>query len=782
MRIPGDDWPVPIDLIPAPLSLLERFHPDIASDRVLEQSACRRKKKKHFDKAAGSWGRDRRNCDILRQRPEDRPCHGEASERCANGWKTAKPYARCHDETDVPVFWVMATLSQPNSHTERAWPANDGAPTTLADCKPILSHETLRDAGTQADVDPEETGQTIHRDTAGKISTAETRRLPRGEDASVNHATTPPIAVPHPTSNGGLDHLTTMDLKGHQPDQDPSPLECFLQNRRTSITFHPTVTLDTGHQRVLDEPLPKLAINTNTQRKSLLQEARFPSCSPLSRVQSEADTRNYDTLTGEPIDTTSRIQSPVVNFGAQPQLQSHSQATPIPQLENRASPDLDQGVSLTSESTASLPSEVQTPTEAMDLLLSPVSTFPPLAFPISLEDSSAWPKARRQYPGLVPKSYEKERSYSMRSAQRQSSRASTRRSTSSSNMSPATAFLSRFARQELPPEPDSEGQEVGEYVIGKQVGFGGFSSVKEAYTIEGDTRICRAVKIVRKQIPGKAESENEQLQAEFEHEVSLWRCLGHRNILPLIEVYETNFATFCFTKLNTGGTLFDVVRANRRGVERDRARRYAYQLASAVRYLHEDVRIVHRDIKLENCLIDVSDPMAAKDGGNVLLCDFGLAEFITNDDRSESPHGHEQATDRPASPPPSNLSEASQSIAGSLQYASPELILSPAGFLSPVVDVWAFGVVMYALLVGDLPFQHTFQPRVQMMILAGEWNVDALEQAAGVVGYEEEVLDMMRACLCMDSEERWNISQVLGCRWLQGCQEILEELNESFKL
>ena len=133
---------------------------------------------------------------------------------------------------------------------------------------------------------------------------------------------------------------------------------------------------------------------------------------------------------------------------------------------------------------------------------------------------------------------------------RQGSRSS-RRSTSSS-ISPATAFLSRFAaKEELGPEPDSEGQEVGEYVLGKQVGFGGFSTVREAFTIEGEERICRAVKIVRKQLPGKEENENEQLQAQFEHEVGLWRCLGHRNILPLIEVYVTSHATFCFTKVNT---------------------------------------------------------------------------------------------------------------------------------------------------------------------------------------------------------------------------------------
>ena len=69
-----------------------------------------------------------------------------------------------------------------------------------------------------------------------------------------------------------------------------------------------------------------------------------------------------------------------------------------------------------------------------------------------------------------------------------------------------------------------------------------------------------------------------------------------------------------------------------------------------------------------------------------------------------------------------------------------------------------------------------------MMILAGEWNVGALEKAGGVVGYEEEVLEFVSSCLEMESERRWTIAQVLKSRWLDGCQEMLEELNESWKL
>ena len=638
-----------------------------------------------------------------------------------------------------------------------------------------------------AQVDTENTGPLdTHRLSrpSSRHSATDLQWLARAPN--VGHATTQPIDVPQASAGDGTERSGDKSCD-HEADSryvEPSPLEEFMRNRRPSVSFNPKVTLESGHEQPIEQPLPKLALDTRARSRSILLELeRYPVKPSLYRSHSEADCINYETGTGELLNPRSRqthaqnIPKHPVNLSRWPLLQSTAQS--LAQEHEQAEPP-ERGASLTSDSTLSpVASEIHTPTDNMDILISPLSSHGPFPFPVSYEESSAWPRQKQQPSTLKSTSHSIERKWSMRAAQRQSSRSS-RRSTSSS-MSPATAFLSRFAREEAPPEPDSEGQEVGEYVIGKQVGFGGFSTVKEAYTLEGDEKICRAVKVVRKQIAGKDELENEQFQAEFEHEVSLWRCLGHRNILPLIEVYVTDFATFCFTKLNTGGTLFDLVRANRQGISRDLTRRYAYQLASAIRYLHEDVRVVHRDIKLENCLIDISDPDVAKDGGNLLLCDFGLAEFVTSDTRRTWPEPYDRASDRP---PPKTIgpSETSTSIAGSLQYASPELIMSPAGFLSSVVDMWAYGVVIYALLVGDLPFQHVFQPRVQMMILAGEWDVPALETAAGVIGYEEEVLELMWGCLEMESERRWTIAHVLRSRWLDGCQEMLEELKDDWKL
>jgi len=588
---------------------------------------------------------------------------------------------------------------------------------------------------------------------------------------------TPPVDIPQSSTEQLGNFMEGSDQPHDSRYAEPSPLEQFIRQRSTTVNFNSQVTLDTGHKQGLEEPLPKSIIRPRPRGRSLFEA--LSGDKPRSQLVGVTDASAWtkrDLANGE-VDKRFDTESVIAYHDQQHAAGLQHDLVPTTVEAAIGCSDLSEVepmASLTSESTASSAvQEVCTPNGSpSEYALSPISAFSPLRQPKSLQESSAWPAPRRYGSSHKAKSYTFERSASLRSARRRSSQ----RSTSTTSMSPASTFLSMWSKEEATAQPDDEGQEVGDYVLGKQIGFGGFSVVREAYTIENSERVSRAVKIVRKHVTGKEDRENEQLQAEFEHEVGLWRCLIHRHILPLVAVYETNFATFCFAPLYTGGTLFDVVRSNRKGLKGDRAKRYAYQLASAIRYLHEDVRVVHRDIKLENCLVDRSNPNDAAEGGNILLCDFGMAEFITSDTRSNSPDPYENATDRP---PPKNIgpSETSTSIIGSLQYASPELVMGPAGLLNTSVDIWAFGVVVYALLVGNLPFNHPLPSKVQKMILAGDWSQGALSQAQGVRHTGHEATELIRGCLVLCSEARWDIGQVLNSRWLDGCREMYGDVD-----
>lgn len=317
-----------------------------------------------------------------------------------------------------------------------------------------------------------------------------------------------------------------------------------------------------------------------------------------------------------------------------------------------------------------------------------------------------------------------------------------------------------------------------EYIIGRIVNQGGFGVIKELHTItENGGRVVRAVKIVRKTIPDKDAGDNEKAQQELEHEVSVWRHLGHRHILRLHQVLDTDFATFCVMDLNVGGTLFDVVRnsrtsagenGGRKGLEPMLAKSYAYQLACALRYLHEDIRVCHRDVKLENCLIDMTGPHAGTQGGNLRLCDFGLADFLNSDASVD-----DAVEDDLTMPLASEASHpTSSSVIGTLEYASPRGLSVNRKLFETAGDVWAFGVIVYALCTGELPFRHPMPSKTVELILRADWDDNALKQAAAG---SDAVIELVKGCLERNIDLRLTIGEALRSPWFEGCREEDEE-------
>lgn len=525
--------------------------------------------------------------------------------------------------------------------------------------------------------------------------------------------------------------------------EEEDDIEAQFRRRTKSISFNNEVTLDSGSRLAIDHPLPKP-----------------PTRQTRPDSSDGEDFSDHDFLE-IPLSQRRRLQHRV-GQAAYPLL-------PPGAAELAAAEYNDHVASLTSETTASPPEEARTPLETpAEYLLSPLPTTSPIEFP---------PYFGRRYGSQRSRSFRSEVGDGDGSSRRASRRSSARSGRSMSSMSPAASFLARYKSTDgplKPTEPDDEGQGIGyhgEYILGKQVGFGGFSVVREVTSIEDGQRVVNAVKIVRKQLKDKSEIENEQIQTQFDHEVEIWRFLRHAYILPLLRVYNTDFATFCITKLNKGGTLYDLVRdlrkRNKKGLPSHMAKRYSFQLASAMRYLHYDVQVVHRDIKLENCLVDMTVPKADVDGGDVLLCDYGMADFIVSDQRD--------CTEPQSVGSNQNIGPAKTStwIAGSLQYAAPELFQAGAPVFSPAADVWAFGVVVYALLTASLPFNEGLDVKTSMKIQRGEYDVEFLREAEGLqVDGADAAIELIKGCFEMDPERRWTIHDVLECSWLAGCEQL----------
>lgn len=302
--------------------------------------------------------------------------------------------------------------------------------------------------------------------------------------------------------------------------------------------------------------------------------------------------------------------------------------------------------------------------------------------------------------------------------------------------------------------------------------------VKEVHSFNSSGEpIVRAVKIVRKTIPDKDEADNETAQQEFEHEVSIWRHLKHRHVLELIVVFDTDFATFCVMDLNVGGTLHDLVRKRRasapendghKGLEPKLAKSYAFQLACALRYLHEDIRVCHRDVKLENCLIDMSGPDAATEGGFLRLCDFGLADFLHNEGSVDGNTADNFDTGGLSLPASKAHTRTASSVIGTLEYASPKGLSVNRKLFETAGDVWAFGVIAYAVCTGELPFRHAMPAKTVEMILQADWDDHALVSAAAG---GSEVKELVQGCLERDIDMRLTIGEALRSQWFDGCEE-----------
>eukprot|EP00057_Strongylocentrotus_purpuratus_P006172 XP_011660646.1 PREDICTED: hormonally up-regulated neu tumor-associated kinase homolog A-like [Strongylocentrotus purpuratus] len=158
---------------------------------------------------------------------------------------------------------------------------------------------------------------------------------------------------------------------------------------------------------------------------------------------------------------------------------------------------------------------------------------------------------------------------------------------------------------------------LGPYLLGPTIGEGSFAKVKEAMHVLVGEKV--AIKIIDK----KAAREDAYLHKTLRREAGLLQLLGHAHIVRLLEVMETDNNLYLVLELCGGGPLLDKV-CEKGGLEEGVARRYIKQVASAVYHMHQ-MGVVHRDLKVENLLLDDND--------KIRIIDFGLSNFIGNLER-----------------------------------------------------------------------------------------------------------------------------------------------------
>lgn len=307
-----------------------------------------------------------------------------------------------------------------------------------------------------------------------------------------------------------------------------------------------------------------------------------------------------------------------------------------------------------------------------------------------------------------------------------------------------------------------------------------------------------------------------------------------------ISSLNVGFRTYCFSDKISGGTLYDLIKSQHKvGLNFALVFGYAKQLANAILYLHEIKHIVHRDIKLENCLIEQETDDTTNNGefvkpwekfeaDRLVLCDFGMSEYFNESSEKEDKEGdfvdiqgkdsrnkfddegdyemidslddrnkiskkivgpactssimnqyhnhhehshsqrqhtkehqetqsvHSSITNSTSNSTSNSRSNSNTNIAnpssrpmsrstslvkatysssgtisststtvdhfGSIPYASPEILLSRIPIYKASVDVWSFGVVLYALIMGELPWSHPLGPVLRELIVEANWD------------------------------------------------------------
>ncbi|BGP51566.1 hypothetical protein JCM10450v2_007513 [Rhodotorula kratochvilovae] len=205
----------------------------------------------------------------------------------------------------------------------------------------------------------------------------------------------------------------------------------------------------------------------------------------------------------------------------------------------------------------------------------------------------------------------------------------------------------------------------GPYVLLQTLGEGEFGKVKLGVHGERWGEDV-AIKLIK-----RGNVDTAQRGEKVRREIEVLKMVRHPNIVRLYDVIETEKYIGIVLEYASGGELFDHILAHRYLKERDASRLFA-QLISGVAYLHAK-GVVHRDLKLENLLLDRNR--------NVIITDFGFANRFNN------AHVDLMATS-----------------CGSPCYAAPELVVSDGKYVGTAVDVWSCGVILYAMLAGYLPY------------------------------------------------------------------------------
>jgi serine/threonine protein kinase len=236
----------------------------------------------------------------------------------------------------------------------------------------------------------------------------------------------------------------------------------------------------------------------------------------------------------------------------------------------------------------------------------------------------------------------------------------------------------------------------------------------------------------------------------------------HENVITLVE-YNWNGilvsrkgdkkdVLYCVLDLATGGDLFDYIFTVGRGLPENIARYYFHKLIDAIQYLHEN-NVVHRDLKLENLLLDCDF--------NLKVADFGLSTTV------ESNYGGGVMHTR----------------VGTERYMPPEMLEKNA-YVGICADLFAAGIILFVLVVGIMPTHKTAESNdylykyVRKKEYEKYWTVIAKLLNLDLSDISEDFFHLVTTMIKYDYKKRFTIDEIKAHPWMKGEIASIDEVKK----
>ena len=275
------------------------------------------------------------------------------------------------------------------------------------------------------------------------------------------------------------------------------------------------------------------------------------------------------------------------------------------------------------------------------------------------------------------------------------------------------------------------------YRIGKLIGQGGFAKVNLGLNVL--TGRVVAIKSFNKNIKSKNGINMDMDKVLYE--INLMKKLNHQNITKILETFEDDQFYFIIMEYINGGNLFSYVKKRRKLSEKV-AKFLFRQIILGIKHIHSNL-IVHRDIKLENILIDMNN--------NIKICDFGIGIILSSE--NQILHSH----------------------CGTPVYIAPEIITSTKdkGYKGFPVDIYSAGIVLYIMVSGRLPFDESPDDICEINKNKDMNKENEIKLKYGLSKREpkylenisDELRDLLKGLLNKDPNKRLNIEQILNHPW-----------------